>query len=206
MLLPLLFGCATPNVDADYRPANDASSGAVILSMAFSGALAGYRVWYHPFPDASPKRSFFEVGESQVLTSPFHTYDFTANGKGDLIVAKLPVGDYEIDSWSLSAGAYSSRSAEPFQIRFSVRAGRAAYIGSFRFMQTGGNFMGTTSAVVSYSDMSERDLALAKKKWPNLAGTPIDLAIEAGLKVAKLGAGEKRAFNPPPIYVPVLGK
>ena len=95
---------------------------------------------------------------------------------GATIVAALPPGDYELYNYNFVqevrsvTGMRVERThfpAIPFSIRFSVRSGAVAYLGSYRVeMSSGGS--GFTA-----SDRRDKDLAAAQAHNPALANKPV---------------------------------
>lgn len=103
--------------------------------------------------------------------------------KGQLVVAKLPAGDYELFSFYAAASAWGGtrtvRPAKPISHRFRVEAGEAVYLGNLHVRFTGDTGVVSPQYVVvddkrigvdvRLRDSRERDLAEAVGRDPDLA-------------------------------------
>lgn len=113
------------------------------------------------------------------LLQPFAKPDYQSEkDEGMALVAKLAPGEYEFVNFSaiISRGSilppliYSASS--PFSIPFTVRPGVTTYLGNYQTVASEGQ--GPTGGmregppIFLLQDQAERDLALARKREPNL--------------------------------------
>jgi hypothetical protein len=101
--------------------------------------------------------------------------DFTGRETGKVVVTKLPPGKYEIYDYGFGGAVgmttYSWSSGKKFSIPFEIRPGEATYIGSFARAPSLGTSLEPTLGAGGFfviSDRSERDLPLARKRFPAL--------------------------------------
>jgi len=96
---------------------------------------------------------------------------------GRLAVIELRAGEYEFYSWHGESGGapggftMSARARQDFSKRFTVRAGRAVYLGNIHFAVRGGSFR------MSVADRQDWDLPLLRSKHPNIANDKVVVAI-----------------------------
>ena len=199
-LVSVLLGCATPNIEKDYSLEKNPSMGVVVGSITYQGPYSAYIVGYRQLPDGEAGQ--FQTGQSQMLIPYFPKKDFSEDdAEGDLFVAALPAGKYEIYWWRFNGGAAHISSEEPFKIEFTVVPGKFVYVGNFQFAIS--RKIGLVAgATVTYKDMSERDLPKFKQKYPKFAGAPISAAVEKGANFPNLG-GESTANYTIPLIIPV---
>lgn len=147
-----LAGCATFNVDKDYAFAGKTGTGLVVLSLTHStpAATIDYRSL------GGNKTGAFMTGNVQ------DKMDWD-RPKGRLVVAELPVGQYEIHQWR-SGHANVTYTSKPFSIPFTVTQGKAVYIGNV-FLDI--NEL-TGLYRVSVVDRGDRDIALLLERYKKL--------------------------------------
>lgn len=100
--------------------------------------------------------------------------DFEGRETGQIVVRRLPPGDYLIDNFAFYGSsplgaAYDWSSARPFAIRFTITPGKATYIGSFMRAPSLGTSLQPTLGAAGFfvvADRSERDLPLIGAKLP----------------------------------------
>jgi hypothetical protein len=100
--------------------------------------------------------------------------DFAGRETGQIVVRRLPPGDYLIDNFAFYGSsplgaAYDWSSAKPFAIRFSIRPGKATYIGSFMRAPSLGTSLEPTLGAAGFfvvANRSARDLPLIGPKLP----------------------------------------
>jgi hypothetical protein len=100
--------------------------------------------------------------------------DFEGRETGQIVVRRLPPGDYLIDNFAFygsspTGAAYDWSSAKPFAIRFTIRPGKATYIGSFMRAPSLGTSLQPTLGAAGFfvvADRSARDLPLIGPKLP----------------------------------------
>ena len=100
--------------------------------------------------------------------------DFTGRETGQIVVRRLPPGDYLIENFAFYGSSplgasYDWSAAKPFAIRFSIQPGKATYIGSFMRAPSLGTALEPRLGAVGFfvvADRSERDLPLIKTRLP----------------------------------------
>jgi hypothetical protein len=100
--------------------------------------------------------------------------DFEGRETGQIVVRRLPPGDYLIDNFvfygsSPTGAAYDWSSAKPFAIRFTIQPGKATYIGSFMRAPSLGTPLEPTLGAAGFfvvANRSARDLPLIAPKLP----------------------------------------
>lgn len=200
-LVCLLGACATPNIGKDYVLDEKSGKGVVVGSITYAGGYSGYRVSYRQMPNGP--RGFFETGKGVVLIPYFPKGDFEDQElKGNLFVAELPPGEYEMFTWTISSGPATVTASVPFSVSFRVEPGKAVYLGNFEFTQTASFGLTVTGAALTYRESAERDMAVFRRKYPRLSEVPVSSSIERGAIYYQLG-GEYRTTIVIPINIPV---
>lgn len=103
--------------------------------------------------------------------------EYSGRETGRVFVRRLPPGEYEIDDFRF-AGTRRFSSRRPFSIRFTIRPGQATYIGNFARAPSLGTPLQRTLGAVGFfviSDKSERDIALARARIPDLP--PVTISV-----------------------------
>ena len=197
VVLMLLTACTGTNIRNGYSLQADPGKGVVFGSILYDGMYSANWITIHrkgsgdSFPlsygsptlllPAPPRGDFPEYG-----------YD-SLKHNGSLVSMALPPGDYEVVSWGVTSCGLAGRSCfapAPFSISFSVKAGSATYIGSYKFLHrlVAFGIMGVDG--VSMSDEFQRDQAVLARRFPNLHPASVDDAV-AGLQLPMyLGASD----------------
>jgi len=100
--------------------------------------------------------------------------DFTGRETGQIVVRRLPPGDYLIENFAFYGSSplgasYDWSAAKPFAIRFNVQPGKATYIGSFMRAPSLGTSLAPQLGAVGFfvvADRSERDLPIIRTRLP----------------------------------------
>jgi hypothetical protein len=199
LLCAMMAACATPSIEPDFKPTSEAGGGVVVGSITYEGSFSGYSVGYRRVGTNS-QLGRIQAGAGMLFVPYIPRGDADALGtRGELFAIELPEGDYEVHRWFISSGPASVASTSPFSIRFKVERGRVVYIGNFHFRQTSRMGLTVTGGELSYLERAERDLPLIKRKYPNLDGTPIDLAVERGASHRGVGGPHTTTFERPAI-------
>lgn len=200
VLFMLISGCATRNIDEQYRPTSTNGNGIVIGSITYQGNYAEYQVVYRRRPDGPP--AFVHHGESAKLIPYIPKGDFENNEpKGSLYAIELPEGDYEIYNWHVFCGAYRIAPLQEFSLPFHVQAGKVTYVGNTHFLETSKRFLAVTGVSVTQSDESARDLAVFMRKYPNFSKAQIAETIAPGTHIDRLGSATSTSVTPIPTSV-----
>lgn len=196
LLTIVLSGCATTSVPTNYTPLESSGKGIVVTSITYSGMYSGYSVMYAS-SDGKTKGEF-TVGKGVVLIPYFPDMDFEEKGmKGDVVVAELPAGQYEINSWQVSSGHAIIRPVSPVQVRFTVEPGKKLYLGSFHFEQTRSMGFAVTGVKVGFADQESRDMNVVAKKYPNVASSPRGGTVPQRVAIDSLGGDGSTKISVP---------
>ena len=106
--------------------------------------------------------------------------DYSGRETGKVHIRRLPPGDYEVFNFgfggSIGASVVTTSSARPFSIPFTIRSGEAVYIGNFARAPSLGTPLRPTLGARGFfviSNKSERDLAIARQRRPDLPNVTI---------------------------------
>jgi hypothetical protein len=103
--------------------------------------------------------------------------EYSGRETGRVFVRRLPPGNYEVHGFRF-AGTRQFRSRRPFSIPFTIRPGQATYIGNFARAPSLGTPLQRTLGAVGFfviSDRSERDVALARGRFPELPPVTVEV-------------------------------
>jgi hypothetical protein len=191
LCLLFLAGCAGGHVDGSYDRGPIEDSGLLIVACGNAGAS---KHWM-------PMRTYFQDGIAQevgyVEGSTILVYRYLKSGElvpvpiwgdypddnpvGSLQVLRLAPGKYEFfrfDAYEEGNGAggfsvsSSIRSQRPFSIPFEIKSGSALYIGRLLY-----HFTDDGTVQLHVLDKSSEDLAVWKRDFPELASTPVEVAV-----------------------------
>jgi hypothetical protein len=108
--------------------------------------------------------------------------DYSGRETGKVHIRRVPPGDYEVFDFGFGGwtpgGSVSWSSRTRFSIPFAIRPGEATYIGNFARAPSLGTPLRATLGAVGFfviSDKSERDLAIARRRRPDLP--PVAVAV-----------------------------
>jgi hypothetical protein len=98
--------------------------------------------------------------------------DFEGRVSGIVTIDRLKAGQYEICALSIINGLKIAAPRKAISIPFAIAAGNTTCIGEFRSVEIAGRgIFGITMPVAAYvvvSDEHERDIAIARKREPQL--------------------------------------
>ena len=190
--VPLLWGCSTPNVSENYIFDDTGSEGLAVVSLSYEGLKSQEApIWRY--------RRVDQAGKAYIATKWAWTELDLYTPPGKLAYFALPSGEYEFyegsfsgvsggggSTWTLtSAGVptnsnpyyagfnqptYTGYKAVPLAVKFSIKPGKATYIGNFHFVWNAKD----QKATVTLRDESKRDLELLQKRLPQLDPTAIE--------------------------------
>jgi hypothetical protein len=127
-----------------------------------------------------------EEGEFIYRMEPIHAMDdpadFNDETKGAVFSVRLPPGDYQLFNVRFfeNHGRYGQMtftSSEDFPIIFSVKEGKAVYLGEYLVHRLSGNILYLPVTVGGYfvvADKLERDLAVVEKRGERVQPDAID--------------------------------
>jgi hypothetical protein len=180
----LLVGCAAPDrVPTDYAGSD---AGKVVLGIGATNgtSYSSYSLLFRKRGSSSAEKSatgHFTYYQTNMFYKQAADYQSSAES-GVVLVRSLPPGDYEIYNFNIffNGGTvqnnYGSRT--DFSIPFSVKPGRATYLGNYQANKlTGKNFFGLSlpaGAVFVVADRLESELALAETKTKSQLGAAQD--------------------------------
>lgn len=122
---------------------------------------------------------------------------------GKLQVTELPSGKYEISRWGVTSGYVHLSQTQPFSIKFKIEPGKATYIGSFIFSVTKTLGLTVTGVKVDFQDKYAEDVAVLRKKYPNLERTDIYMGLESNLLKNDIGGESSTYWDMPAVFIPV---
>jgi len=196
--LAFLFGAAGPSHAAaeDYAGAD---AGILIYS---AGSIAMPLSFQFPYkrialPSSEPVSDW--RGQIESRTGGFSRLrvsnaEYDGRETGRVFIRRLPPGEYEIDDFRF-AGTRRFSSRQPFSIRFTIRPGQATYIGNFARAPSLGTPLQRTLGAVGFfviSDKSERDIALARARVPDLPQVTVSVTDVSTFGHPMLLTGEPR--------------
>lgn len=172
-------GCATTKEIRSDLPLSE--TGTAIVSLGSYGKLfaSSHRLEVRNV-ETREVTSFFYLQEN--LFKPA-ARDFDGPDENGAVFAKnLPPGKYELYNFSTFRNGYPSTqtlsSKEDFKIPFTVEKGKGVYLGRYLASEVfGRSLIGMRVTAFIYflvRDESEKDLPVAKKKFPHLASQPIE--------------------------------
>jgi len=203
LLLPVLAGCATPNIDAkhDVRGATGVVSG----SITYAGPYGLYRLNF--VSQDTGERYPVEHGSGQTLNPvlAFKGEDPHPGLKkrGSPFAVALPAGNYELKAWELHCGYAHLASTAPTGIAFKVEPGQVIYLGNFNFVETARFLRMPTAAAVSLSEQSARDLPVIRAAFQALMEVPITQTLNPAARLENLGGASASRVDIP-IFIPVV--
>jgi len=159
-------GCASvPTVSQSYTLDASTGKGLIIMSLSQSG-LFGLELYVTLFA-----RSAAGGKDIEITFVP-------KNRSNGLLWLEYPAGDYEFYRWR-SAGVtgktyYNASSTTDFSKKYSVRAGRAVYLGDFRIEMSGKKYD------IKITDKSDRDMPIFHKQQPNIRPDQVSKEILKG--------------------------
>ncbi|MES9870589.1 MAG: hypothetical protein ABW149_12955, partial [Sedimenticola sp.] len=112
ILVFVLSGCATPNIDKGYSISEASDYGVIIASLTKTG-FGHWPPGYNFERIDSSKKGVLKFNQNMFdrIVSDFPETD------GKLIVLELPAGEYQINRWFISQGYIGLESVEGFEIR-----------------------------------------------------------------------------------------
>lgn len=206
VLVVVAAGCVTSqsNVSPDFKLNASGTTGILAGSITYLGPYAGYRVSYRSIGNQSALGAI-QTGEAVTLLPRFSRGDTSLLGNpGDLFAIELPVGDYEFFTWHVGSGYAHVRASTPFNIRFTVSAGKITYVGNFHFQITSRLGLMVTGAELNHYDFAERDVPLIKRQYPGLDSNEIQLAIARDTRQRGVGGDGNTTITTPVIIPPVI--
>lgn len=205
LLILSLSSCKTlDSVPKDFVLNPGSDKGVVISSITYRGSYSGYSVLLRKVGSAEHQE--LKIGTGAGLLPP-GLLDWDINqrdGRGNVFVVELPVGDYEIFSWRVSSGPAYIQPEQDFSIPFNITPGKASYIGNFHFLRKSG-LGGTVAAVdVQYGDLSSRDLGILQNKYRGVNLSTIQAAYDSRKFGHGLGGGSATTFTHTIAGTPVI--
>lgn len=188
LCLLALTGCATRNLPLDRALDPAGPNGVVMGSITYTGAFpAAYSVFYRPIGRAAAPAKF-SSGEAVMQVARAAPNEFVDHElKGNLFVAELPPGEYEVFNWQVATGRTHASAVDAFSLRFTVAPGRVTYLGNFAFAQLRNISVEVGVAEVVHRDAIERDLSVFRSRYTRLADAPVTPGVEAGAVTVQLG-------------------
>jgi hypothetical protein len=182
-----LSACAT----TESAPDPSAPTGMVVGSITHESSVGSYGLGIVGKPGQRIRPPSVGFG----MWTPFNNeMDEDFKEKGGTYSMDLPAGEYRIVGWFVLRASTHYRSAQPFEIPFSVEPGKATYLGNLHFDKHWEN--------VTLRDRASRDMPVLIKRVPKLASVEVTQSISPGANVERLGSGYT-SQNQMPLYMPV---
>ncbi|WP_075187549.1 hypothetical protein [Teredinibacter haidensis] len=199
-----LTACVSPtaNISKSYSLDSNSQNGLLVGSVKYRGLLSGYRIYFRGIDNE--QSGYFEAGVGIMLIPIPPSSDFKYT-KGNLQVAELPAGKYEISRWGVKSGYVSLSQTQPFAINFEIKPGKATYIGSFIFTVTSSIGLTVTGVKVDFEEKYSQDIAVLREKYPNLGSTEIFMGLEPEFTKNDVGGTSSARWEMPPVFIPVGG-
>ncbi len=176
---------ADESIDTNYRGPD---AGTLIFSTSTLTISMNFTFYYKKRSDVRDVKSRYGAGEIDCRCVGFWRakmsdpdYD-TGYENGKVQIQHLPPGDYDVYTFTFGGsdilGSYSWYPSRGFSIPFTIKPGQATYIGNFaRAPSLGTSFEANLGAAGYFvvSDKHDRDIAIARKKDPNLP--PVTISV-----------------------------
>lgn len=181
----ILTACAT-TIPRDYTGA-DAGQLVVALGASAETKYASYTLMYRKKGDKAQGMVRY-LQDNMFFPTKRDFDDLSENGF--VAVHSLPAGDYEIYNFDVffNGGMVQTNfgSRQDFSIPFTIKPGKATYIGDFTAVGiTGNNIFGLpvrNGAYFIVSDKQGRDLPVAREKMPSLGSVEIAVPDAAAVR------------------------
>ena len=179
-----LAGCGAPGA-ANYKGAD---AGTLVLSIGYTEPSTDYYNMYYRTV-AAPTR----LGAVSIHTSSdiFRVIDYTGADTGSVVADRLAPGTYEFFKVVASGqDGTSHTSTNDFSLPFVIKPGETTYLGSFTGMLITEkkrdwllfqDYDAPAGVYFVVSDQHERDLAIARKREPNLPAVTVSVPEEVVL-------------------------
>ncbi len=172
----LLFGCTGVPVDTHYKGAD---GGVLIFSVGYVGQPFNMDFLYKKAGTPSARgegvHGRIHYNASLLLRTP---NDYEGPESGAVRVVHLAPGEYEVYTWEISSyGPFVASVYWPkkeFSFRFTIRPGKATYIGTYEYVPSFGNANGYPFRFL-VADRQARDLPIARNQEPDLP--PVTIAV-----------------------------
>ncbi len=183
VVLLVLTGCATPNLDKGYSIKETSKKGVIIASLT----KTGHGHW-------PPGYNFKHITGSTkgILEFKQNMFDRIVSDfsgvEGKLVVLELPAGEYKISRWFINQGYIGLESRKGFDLRFEVRPGNVTYIGELNNDREAGGIFGIGLGRMTFNikNSKERDLGEVQKEYPNMSLASVETNL-----ITILGLGGK---------------
>jgi len=176
---------------ADFRLDPASGMGLLVVSMTmpkFSHGHLSNLAWSLHFrpTTAGAKRSFrrsITLERESNVTGRTIRSDLGKEVFGVVFAVDLPAGEYVLTHWYLDGNTTSLniRTKNARELPFSIRAGRATYVGSLEMkVDSGKNLFNQevmSDAGILFSDQHERDVAVLFRKFPLITADQIDVEV-----------------------------
>ena len=189
-----LSGCAADPVNSDYRGPD---AGVLVYSMGTVEYPSNYDFRYRK--SGGGRDSRFSAGSDGDMRCSclgwFNTTmsdsDYTGREVGKVHIQYMPPGNYEVYAYDFVISSPLDSTADfvgpekDFSLPFTIKPGRATYIGNFARVRSQGTRLHAKLGVTGYfviSDKHKRDIAIARKQDSGLP--PVTISVT---NVSRLG-------------------
>ncbi|MBQ4810143.1 hypothetical protein J8M20_02300 [Pseudoalteromonas luteoviolacea] len=197
----LVVGCATTkSVKKGYQLNEATDKGVFVASISYQGGYSGYSIRFSASNGQSSGQIEFGKGMSLIPIPPKGDYSHIGR-KGQLYVVELPAGDYTVFGWQVASGYATTKPQMPISINFKVQPGKATYIGNFDFVQTSGLGLTVTGVEVNYTEQSNIDLEVLKRRFPNINVSDVIMGIKPSFSMEGIGGENSTSWNMPMVIM-----
>lgn len=181
-ILLIFSGCASeialinPNTEAEK------SNGILLTSITSDDSHQLFDAWFFYRPKGTKEEIRLDAFEGAGLLMKPSDFSRNENRSGRLIATSLKPGEYELFNWTLYVnrlggyGYISPRNPPPPQT-FNIQPGEITYLGNLHvstIMKDGPfGFPMIFGGNPNFSDQSEKDFEILRKKFPNIVEWPI---------------------------------
>jgi len=194
----------TPAPAAAPKDYADADAGVLVYSVGAIEIPMNFTFQYRRVRDAAgrPVKERVQVIECACVgffRARMADPDYEGRETGKVVIRDLAPGDYEIDDFgfggSVGATGYSWSSGRKLAMSFRVTSGEAVYIGNYARAPSLGTPLEKTLGAAGFfviSDKSQRDLARARARRPDLPAVTVAVPDATALNHPAIRAAEPR--------------
>lgn len=175
------------------------AEGFVATTITSEGGRAWYAIMVENIDTKLTYR--FGVGEASVFNAYVARHDEDLKAEGRPFVSALPIGRYVITGWSMESGLGRANHLFVNAPLFNVEAGKTTYLGNVHFSKIDWGAW-RYKAEVTFSDRAARDLPVLRKRFENMARTPLYETIAPGTNRVMETADDASGSPVARIYVP----
>lgn len=181
--LAIVGGCTVPEVGPAFRKPDGGKLAAVVMSITRHG-VQEFTMLLEVVGDGHDYRNIIDVADySKLDWKPPEGYAPIPKNRpaGRLVVFQLPPGRYKITRWNGESDVFGDDDSgygvfsKPISIRFNAPPGQVTYVGNlhFAFTEKMNGYIYNGKYRIETRATEERDLALMKRKFPEISLTDL---------------------------------